>query len=106
MMQIYEVRYICLDDTSPVLMEDCVNKNLDDIPRKDLNEINEICVHEEGGLFITENEDVINRDVTKNKPETNWFTLKEVIDECPDYLNGDERKKLMKQKPIGIPRKW
>ena len=31
---------------------------------------------------ITENEDVIDREVTENEPETNWYTLKYVIDEC------------------------
>ena len=69
------------DDTSPVMMEDCVNKHLDDITRKYLNEINEIGVDEEGvEKYLMENEDVIYRDATKNEPETNWCILKEVIE--------------------------
>ena len=45
-----------------------------------MNEINMIGVDEEVGenKFI-ENEDVINRDVTKNEPENNQDTLKKVI---------------------------
>ena len=49
MMEVCEVIYECPDDTSPVVIEDCVNKNLDDITRKYLNEINQIGVDEEGG---------------------------------------------------------
>ena len=32
----------CPDDTSPDMMEDCVNNNLDDTNKKGLNEINDI----------------------------------------------------------------
>ena len=49
MMEVCEVIYGFPDNTYPVLMEDCVNNNLDDITRNDLNEINEIGVGEEGG---------------------------------------------------------
>ena len=31
MMQVCEVRDECPDETSPVVVEDCVNKNLDEI---------------------------------------------------------------------------
>ena len=48
---IYEVRYECPDDTYPFVMEYCVNRNMDDTTRRDLNEINEIGVDEEGGEF-------------------------------------------------------
>ena len=47
MMDVCEIIYECPDDTSPVVMEDRVNKNLDNITRKYLNEINEIGVNEE-----------------------------------------------------------
>ena len=48
MMEVYEVIYECPDDTYPLSMAYCVNKNLDDITRKYLNEKNEIGVYEEG----------------------------------------------------------
>ena len=52
MMEVCEVRDEYTYDTSPVVMEDCVNINLDDISRKYLNDINEISVNEEvGDLF-------------------------------------------------------
>ena len=37
MMELCEVGDEFPDDTYPVLMEDCVNKNVDDITRKYLN---------------------------------------------------------------------
>ena len=43
---------------------------------------------------ISEKEYVIDKEVTENDTETNWVTLKEVIDECPDDL--DENKKEQK----------
>ena len=43
-------------------------------------------------IFLTENEDVIDREVTENELETNWNTLKEVIDEFPDDLDDDDKK--------------
>ena len=64
-MEVCEVIYECPNDKSPVVMEDCVNKNLDDITRRYLNDINEIGVYEERveNKFI-ENEYVIHRDFT------------------------------------------
>ena len=41
----------CPDDTSTDMMEDGVNKNLDDTNKKYLNEINEIGVYEDGGYW-------------------------------------------------------
>ena len=52
MMEGCEVRDECPDETSPVVMEYYVNKNLDDISRKYLNDINEIGVNEEGGKMF------------------------------------------------------
>ena len=49
MMEVCEVRDECPFDTYPFLMQYRVNKNLDDISRKYLNEINEISVNEYGG---------------------------------------------------------
>ena len=46
MMEVCEVIYGFPDDTYPVLIEDCLNNNLDDITRNYLNEINEIGVVE------------------------------------------------------------
>ena len=48
--------------------------------------------------FFIENEDVIDREVTENKPETNRDTLKEVIEECPDNQDDDEEKELLRTK--------
>ena len=47
MMEVCELIYELPGDTSPVVMEDCVNNNLDDITRKYLNEINDIGVDED-----------------------------------------------------------
>ena len=47
MMEVCELIYKLPGDTSPVVMEDCVNNNLDDITRKYLNEINDIGVDED-----------------------------------------------------------
>ena len=55
MMEVFEVRDEYPDDTSPVVMDYFFNKNLDDISREYLNDINEIGVNEEGGYFFTEN---------------------------------------------------
>ena len=44
-MDVCEVIYEFHDNTSPVVMEYCVNENLDDV---NLNEMNEIGVNEEG----------------------------------------------------------
>ena len=49
MMEVWEVIYECPDETSTFVMEDCVNKNLDDTTRKYLNAINDIGVDKEGG---------------------------------------------------------
>ena len=49
------------------MMEYCLNKNLDDIKIKDLNEINDFGVDGEGGeIKYTENEYVIHRYITEN----------------------------------------
>ena len=48
-MEVCEVIYGFPDETYPVVMKDCFNKNLDDITRTYLNEINEIGVDEGGG---------------------------------------------------------
>ena len=44
-----EVIYECPYDTSTAMIEDFVNKHLDDTNRNYLNQINYICVDEEGG---------------------------------------------------------
>ena len=50
MMEVCELINECPDNTSPVVMEYCVNKNQYDITRKYLNERNDISVDEEGGI--------------------------------------------------------
>ena len=68
MMELCEVIDEFPDDTYPVVMEDCMNKKLDGITRKHLNDINEIVVDEEGGEEnIIENKDVIHIYVTENE---------------------------------------
>ena len=52
MMEACEVRYEHPDDTYQVVMEAFVNKNLDDITRKYLNEINQISIDKEEGYFF------------------------------------------------------
>ena len=81
MMEVFEVIDECPDEKYTVVTEYCANKDLDYTTRKYLNDINKIGVDEEVGenKFI-ENEDVINRDVTKNEPENNQDTLKKVIE--------------------------
>ena len=74
-------------------MEDCVNKNLDYINRKYLNEINDIALDEEVGDYLIENENVIHIDVTENEPETNWDTLKKVIEQLPDDQDDEQKEK-------------
>ena len=46
MMEVCEIIDECSDDKSPVVMEDCVNKNLADITRKYYNETNDFGVNE------------------------------------------------------------
>ena len=52
MMEICEVRYECTDDTSPVVMEYCVNNKLDEI----------------------------QRDIYEYEIETNWHAMKMVTE--------------------------
>ena len=66
MMDICEVRYECPDDTSPVVMEDCVNNNLDEI----------------------------HRDISEHDIETNHDAMKTVIEECPDGHDDDKKKNI------------
>ena len=49
MMEICEKTDYWPDYTYPIVMENYVNKNLDDVFRKVLNEISEIVVNEDGG---------------------------------------------------------
>ena len=35
----------------------------------------------------TENKGVLHRDMAKNEIETNWDTLKKLIEKCPDDLD-------------------
>ena len=56
MIEVCEVRDECHHDTSPVVMEDCVNKNLYEI----------------------------HIDVTENETETNQDAMKMVTEECLD----------------------
>ena len=65
MMEICEVRDECPYDTSIVVMEDCVNKNMDEIHR-----------------YITEHD-----------IETNWYSMKMAMEEFPDGQDDDEKKK-------------
>ena len=78
MIEVCEFRDGCQDEKSPVVMEDCVNKNLDHIPRKYLNELNEIGVNKEVGIVFTENKYLIYREVTEIGTETNWDTFERV----------------------------
>ena len=58
------------------MIEDGVNKNLDDKNIKYLNEINDIGVYEKGGeTKDIENENVTHRDITVNEQETDQDTL-------------------------------
>ena len=58
------------------MMDDCVNKNLDDRNRK-MNEINDIGVYREKvETKDIDNEDVTPRGIIENEPETNRYTLK------------------------------
>ena len=67
------------------MIEDFVNKNPDDTNSKYFNEINHIGLDEEGGeTKVIGNEDLIHRDITENEPETNWDSLKNVIEELAD----------------------
>ena len=99
-MDIYkEVIYKFLDDTSTAMMEDCVNKHLDDTNKKYLKEINQIGDDEEvGDTKNTENGVVIYRDITENKIETNRDTLKKLIEELLDDQDDEvnEEKQRMK----------
>ena len=61
MMDIYEVIYEYTDDTSPAVMEDCVNNNLDEI----------------------------HGDITEHEIETNRYAMKMVIEECSDGQDDD-----------------
>ena len=63
MMEVCEVRDECPDDTSTVVMEDSVNKNLDEI----------------------------QRDITENETETNQYAMKMVVKEFP-YDKDDDQK--------------
>ena len=84
----------CQDDTSIAMMQDCVNKNLDNINRKHLNEINEIGVDVEWvETKDIENEDVIHRNITENEQETNRYTLKNTTEECPDDQLYENKRK-------------
>ena len=103
MVEVCEVIDECPDDKSPVVMEDFANRNLDDLTRNFLNEINEIGVDEEVVEKIhIENEDVIHRDVTKNEPETNRYTLKNITEEFPDDQDGEEKGKTAENENEGI----
>ena len=65
MMEIFEVRYKFPDDTTPVMMEDCINNY----------------------LYET------HRDVSENDKETNQYAMKMVIEEFPYGHDDDEKKK-------------
>ena len=66
------------------MMEDCVNKILDDANKKYLYELNEIVVNEEGGYTKDiENEGTIHRDMTENETETNQYTFEKVNKRTP-----------------------
>ena len=88
------------DDAHPAMMEDYINKELDDMNQNHLNEKNKIGLDEEEGEKTAEtiNEDVIHRNMNKNGTETNRDTLEEIIYECSDdtppvvmegYVNED-----------------
>ena len=62
MMEIFEVRHECPDETYPVVMEGCVNKNMDET----------------------------HRDISEHDIETNWDAMKVVIEEFPDGHGDDE----------------
>ena len=66
MMDICEVRDECPDGTSSVVMEDCVNKNLDET----------------------------HREIYEYDEETNRDTIRTVIEELPDGRNCNERKHI------------
>ena len=70
MVEICEVRYEYPDETSPVVMEYCVNKNLDET----------------------------NRDISEHDIETNRDAKKMVIEECLDGHDDYEIKKNQRKK--------
>ena len=64
MMELCKLRDEFPHDTYLVVMEYCVNKNLDET----------------------------QRDISEHGIETNWDAMKMVIEECPDDQDDDEKK--------------
>ena len=64
-----EVIYECSNDTPTDMMEDCVNKNLDDTNKNYFNEVSEIGVDYEEGEETKdiENEGIIHRYMNENE---------------------------------------
>ena len=77
--------------TSPVVTEDCVNDEHEDSIRNYLDDKNYTEVNDEVREISieTDNEYIINKDITDNETEKNLDTYKEVIDECPDDTSTD-----------------
>ena len=68
-VEICEVRYKYPDDLSLVMMEDCANKNMDEI----------------------------YRDISEHDIETNWDAIKMVLEKIQDGNDDDEKKHYRKK---------
>ena len=78
MMELCAIRDEYTDDTSPVVMKDCLNKNLDEILR----------------------------DITYNETEKNRYSMKMVIKKCPDDQDDDQKEKKAENKNEGVIQKY
>ena len=63
MMMICEVRDECPDNTYPVVMEDCVNKSINET----------------------------HRDISEHDKESNWYDMRMLIEKFLDGHNDDEK---------------
>ena len=68
-----------IDDTSPVLVEECVNYQLDDREQNNLIEENETEVHNEGWDKSTENESATSEDVGEKLKRVKKVIPKNII---------------------------
>ena len=90
-----EVVYECPNETSIVLMKNCVNKNLDHNNRKIWIYITGIGIDAEGKKTKEiDNEYVIHRDNTENEQAINHDTLKKIIVECPDDQDDEVKENI------------
>ena len=94
-----EVIYEFPDDTSPEIMEDDVNEELDYMNQNDLNDENKMGLHKEEGKKSTENVnyDMMNRNMNENDTETNLYALEELLDELSDDTSSFVREDSVKE---------